>query len=90
LDRAIERLKKNEWALLLDWRAAPTVNNPAFERVLQKCGARSFSGFEAVAFLMNSIVGKVQAERLNPGWKAFLTDTEAVSHLRALSLTGRK
>lgn len=60
---ALDALPRARRALLVDLRAAPSRNDPAFERTIAPLRKRMWEGFARRGVLLRSAVGKLQIER---------------------------
>ena len=60
---ALDALPRDRMALLIDLRAAPSRNDPAFERTIAPLRKRMWEGFARRGVLLRSAVGKLQIER---------------------------
>jgi hypothetical protein len=59
----VEKLERRVLALLVDVRAAPARNDPAFESTVASYRRRMFSGFARVAVLVKTAAGKLNVAR---------------------------
>lgn len=59
-----EHIDRPEYALLIDVRAAPPRNDPAFEKMVRAYHDRLYSGFRRLATLVKTQAGKLQVTRL--------------------------
>lgn len=80
-----DRLGRAERGLLVDSRDAPGRNDPEFEAALLEFRSQALPGFAAIAILMKTAVGKLQAQRYEGKTSniQFVTDDEAsaLAHL---------
>lgn len=88
MDRKLAHVDRSRTALLLDMRAAPLRNDPAFERANAERNRWTMAfvkNFEKKAMLLKSAVGMLQVSRLQRergnGVPAFLDEAEALAHL---------
>ena len=74
-----DRLGRAERGLLVDSRDAPGRNDPEFEAALLEFRSQALPGFAAIAILMKTAVGKLQAQRYEGKTteSQFVTDDEA-------------
>ncbi|WP_437596325.1 hypothetical protein [Sorangium sp. So ce590] len=77
--RCMDGLGRSRYALLLDIRAAPGRNDPAFEAALDRLRPLWFQGFRRVGVLVQSVVGELQAQRYarRDSIKRLITSDEA-------------
>ncbi len=77
--RCLDGLGRSRNALLLDVRAAPGRNDPAFEAALDRLRPLWFRGFRRVGVLVQSVVGELQAQRYarRDSIKRLITSDEA-------------
>lgn len=84
---ALDRVERRSIGVLYDSRSAPTINNYALEGVLRRVQRPMFRDVRRVAFLMRTVIGKVQAERLAAAEgisaRAFLEEHEAIAYVQA-------
>lgn len=82
----MQGLRRNEYALIQDMRAARGRNDPAFEAVMSKERPRMSQGFRRVAVLASTAIGRLQIQRYldQDGivGRAFLDEEEALRWLR--------
>ncbi|WP_437477849.1 hypothetical protein WME75_29080 [Sorangium sp. So ce1014] len=76
---SLDGLGRSRYALLLDVRAAPGRNDPAFEAALDRLRPLWFRGFRRVGVLVQSVVGELQAQRYarRDSIKRLITSDEA-------------
>jgi hypothetical protein len=60
---ALEALPRGQLRLLIDYRDGPMRNDPAFEQTVRPFRSAMTSGFHRVAIVVQSAVGKLQAQR---------------------------
>lgn len=74
-----DRLGRADRGLLVDSRDAPGRNDPEFEAALLEFRSQALPGFAAIAILMKTAVGKLQAQRYEGKTtdSQFVTDDEA-------------
>src|SRR5262245_61579490 len=60
---ALEALPRGELRLLIDYRDGPMRNDPDFEATFRPYRSAMAAGFHRVAILVQSAVGKLQAQR---------------------------
>ncbi|WP_437807585.1 hypothetical protein [Sorangium sp. So ce1078] len=79
LCRFMDGLGRSQYALLLDIRAAPGRNDPAFEAALDRIRPLWLQGFRRVGVLVQSVVGAMQAQRYarRDSIKRLITSDEA-------------
>lgn len=61
--RALDRIHRADYGVLVDLRAAPGRNDDAYEAVAQRHNARLYGGFRRVAVLVQTHAGKLQVRR---------------------------
>ncbi len=80
-----DRVGRTGRGLLVDSRLAPGRNDPAFEVVMTEFRRRALPGFAAAAVLVQSAMGRLQAQRITrqEGTDQLVTsdEAEAVAHL---------
>lgn len=62
--RAMADVERARMSLLVDLRAGPMRNDPAFETAMSEYRRQTERGFLRVAFLVRSAVGELQLQRL--------------------------
>lgn len=86
IPRVLDTLGREQKALLVDTRAAPPRNDPAFEAALRQLRFRITRGFRRVAVLTKSAVGQLQVQRqareANEDMGVFASEEEAMAYLR--------
>jgi hypothetical protein len=83
--RALATVDQGRHAMLVDVRLAPARNDPAFEELLARVGARLFSGFRRVAILARTEAGRLQigrvSARFHPSLRGFTDEAAALAYL---------
>jgi hypothetical protein len=83
--RVLDGAGRAEHGLLVDLRAAPLNNDPAFEAELARRRARLFGGFRRVAVLVRTAVGALQIARQSreqgSSTPTFQDEASAIAHL---------
>jgi hypothetical protein len=87
VQQALDRLGRIGKRLLVDTRLAVGNNDPSFEANFSLHRKRMASGFERVALLVQTIIGKLHNERLVQedravGPRVFLDEDSALTYLR--------
>ena len=83
---AMKQVRRAEYALIQDMRAARGRNDPAFEAVMSQERPRMSQGFRRVAVLASTHIGRLQIQRYldqdGAGGRAFLDEDEALRWLQ--------
>jgi hypothetical protein len=87
--QAMQHIDRQRYRLLIDLRAAPGRNDPAFENAMAKQRAALMSGFSAVAILVQTATGQLQVARIGRedglDVTIFTDESKAVAWLEAQS-----
>lgn len=62
-EKAISKIDRGSYGILIDVRAAPGRNDPEFEKRFEPYRTRLQKGFRRVAILVKSTAGKLQVQR---------------------------
>jgi hypothetical protein len=65
--RVLRSIDRPEYAQLIDARAAPPRNDPAFEAVVTRHHVELYDGFRRAAVLVQSAAGRLQVRRMLEG-----------------------
>jgi hypothetical protein len=91
LIRVMSRVEPT-YAQLIDARESPARNDPAFESVVARHHAQLYSGFRAVAVLVQTAVGRLQVRRMldasGIGAPVFTDENEALAYLASTAGAG--
>ena len=83
---AMRQVRRSDYALIQDMRAARGRNDPAFEAVMTNERPRMSQGFRRVAVLASTHIGRLQIQRYldqdGAGGRAFLDEGEALRWLQ--------
>jgi hypothetical protein len=86
LVRALDRVDRSRYALLVDLRLAPPRNDEAYEEIVGRYHAPLFARFRRVAVVVQSAAGRLQLRRFldtfRPDGKVFTDMEEATAFLR--------
>jgi hypothetical protein len=86
LARALDRVDRSQYAVLVDLRLAPPRNDEAFEDIVARYHASLYDGFRRVAVVVQTAAGRLQLRRFltaaRPDAKVFTDVEEATAFLR--------
>lgn len=85
--RALDRLERRRFRLLIDLREAPGRNDPEFERAMATRRSELMRSFLAVAILIKTAIGELQVARITredgSDAKVFNDEVKAIEWLSA-------
>ncbi|MCU0656433.1 MAG: hypothetical protein MUF64_14645 [Polyangiaceae bacterium] len=86
---AVLRLPEPRGALLMDIREAVGRNDPEFERIIERVGARLFAACSPVVMLVRTEIGRLHIQRFHRQRgtsppEIFVSEWEAWAHLRGV------
>jgi hypothetical protein len=86
LVRALDRVERSAYSVLVDLRLAPPRNDEAFEEIVARYHARLYERFRRVAVVVQSAAGRLQLRRFlsaaRPDARVFTDVDEATAFLR--------
>jgi len=86
LVRALDRVDRPSYAVLVDLRLAPPRNDEAFEEIVSRYHAPLYDRFRRVAVVVHTAAGRLQLRRFltvaRPDARVFTDEDEAAAFLR--------